>query len=60
MRPCGAVNWTDSGLPAGAAFAALTLGFLATGEQALFRAGRWFRLSGDRGHVLARTGSGLG
>ncbi|WP_255769527.1 hypothetical protein [Pseudarthrobacter sulfonivorans] len=49
----------DSGLPAGAAFAALTLGFLADGEQQLFRAGRWFRLSGSRGHVLVRTGSGL-
>jgi hypothetical protein len=47
------------GLPAGAAFAALTLGFLADGEQRLYRAGRWFRLSGPRGHVLARTGSGL-
>jgi hypothetical protein len=47
------------GLPAGAAFAALTLGFLADGEQQLYRAGRWFRLSGPRGHVLARTGSGL-
>lgn len=47
------------GLPAGAAFAALTLGFLADGEQQLYRAGRWFRLSGSRGHVLARTGSGL-
>ncbi|AXJ09421.1 hypothetical protein [Arthrobacter sp. PM3] len=47
------------GLPAGAAFAGLTLGFLADGEQRLFRAGRWFRLSGDRGHVLVRTGSGL-
>jgi hypothetical protein len=47
------------GLPAGAAFAALTLGFLADGEQKLYRAGRWFRLSGSRGHVLARTGSGL-
>ncbi|QCB97297.1 hypothetical protein E5206_10465 [Arthrobacter sp. PAMC25564] len=47
------------GLPAGAAFAALTLGFLADGEQKLYRAGRWFRLSGPRGHVLARTGSGL-
>jgi hypothetical protein len=47
------------GLPAGAAFAALTLGFLADGEQKLYRAGRWFRLSGTRGHVLARTGSGL-
>lgn len=48
-----------SGLPAGAAFAALALGFLADGEQALYRAGRWFRLTGTRGHVLARTGSGL-
>ncbi|GAA1791522.1 hypothetical protein GCM10009712_43250 [Pseudarthrobacter sulfonivorans] len=48
-----------SGLPAGAAFAALTLGFLADGEQTLYRAGRWFRLSGPRGHVLVRTGSGL-
>jgi hypothetical protein len=47
------------GLPAGAAFAALTLGFLGDGEQQLYRAGRWFRLSGPRGHVLVRTGSGL-
>jgi hypothetical protein len=48
-----------SGLPAGAAFAALTLGFLADGEQMLYRAGRWFRLSCPRGHVLVRTGTGL-
>ncbi|PTT63274.1 hypothetical protein [Arthrobacter sp. HMWF013] len=48
-----------SGIPLGAAFAALTLGFLADGEQKLYRAGRWFRLSGPRGHVLARSGSGL-
>ncbi len=47
------------GLPLGAAFAALTLGFLADGEQSLYRAGRWFLLSGTRGHVLARSGSGL-
>ncbi len=47
------------GLPAGAAFAALTLGFLADGEHTLFRAGRWFRLSSPRGHVLVRAGSGL-
>ncbi|MCU1530485.1 MAG: hypothetical protein JWO49_56 [Arthrobacter sp.] len=47
------------GLPAGAAFAALTLGFLADGEQRLYRAGRWFRLSGTRGHVLVRSGSGI-
>jgi hypothetical protein len=48
-----------AGLPAGAAFAALTLGFLGDGEQALFQAGRWFRLSSHRGHVLVRAGSGL-
>jgi hypothetical protein len=49
----------DTGLPAGAAFAALTLGFLGDGDQKVYRAGRWFRLTGPRGHVLARTGSGL-
>jgi hypothetical protein len=48
-----------SGIPLGAAFAALTLGFLADADQTLYRTGRWFRLSGPRGHVLARTGSGL-
>ena len=40
-------------------FAALALGFLADGDQKLYRAGRWFRLTGTRGHVLARTGSAL-
>jgi len=49
----------DAGLPAGAAFAAFALGFLGDGDQKLYRTGRWFRLSGARGHVLARTGSGL-
>lgn len=48
------------GLPTGAAFAALTLGFLGSGEHQLYRAGRWFRLSSSRGHVLARSGAGLG
>ncbi|WP_457962654.1 hypothetical protein M1E17_14105 [Arthrobacter sp. D1-29] len=48
-----------SGVPAGAAFAALTLGFLADGDQKLYRAGRWYRLTGTRGHVLVRTGNGL-
>jgi hypothetical protein len=47
------------GMPAGAAFAALALGFLADGEQRLYRNGRWFRISGQRGHVLVRTGAGL-
>ncbi|MFP5310795.1 MAG: hypothetical protein ACLGH7_00025 [Actinomycetes bacterium] len=49
----------NTGLPAGAAFAAFALGFLTDGDQTLYRAGRWFRLSGPRGHVLARTGNGL-
>ena len=49
-----------AGFPAGAAFAALALGFLGDQEQQLFRAGRWFRLSSSRGHVLARSGAGLG
>ncbi|MCA4131242.1 hypothetical protein [Arthrobacter sp. M4] len=51
---------TAAGIPAGAAFAAYALGFLGEGEQALFRNGRWFRVSGVRGHVLVRTGAGLG
>ena len=49
-----------AGLPAGAAFAAFALGFLGDAEQKVFRNGRWFRLSGPRGHVLVRTGAGLG
>lgn len=50
-------------LPAGAAFAALTLGFLpessAGGTAALFSNGRWLRLSTDLGHVLVRPPSVL-
>ncbi|MBD7994388.1 hypothetical protein H9639_03655 [Arthrobacter sp. Sa2CUA1] len=48
-------------LPTGAAFAALTLGFLpeAAGgaAAALFSNGRWLRLSTDRGHILVRPPS---
>ena len=48
-------------LPSGAAFAALTLGFLPEavkgGSAALFSNGRWLRLSTDRGHVLVRPPS---
>ncbi|WP_347107668.1 hypothetical protein AAHB33_11670 [Paenarthrobacter sp. S56] len=47
-------------IPAGAAFACFALGFLGNGEHQLYRNGRWFRLSGPRGHVLVRTGAGLG
>jgi hypothetical protein len=44
------------GLPAGAAFAADALGFLAPDEPvALHRSGAWRRLTTQHGHVLART-----
>jgi hypothetical protein len=44
------------GLPAGAAFAADALGFLAGNEPvALHRTGAWRRLTSRHGHVLART-----
>lgn len=42
-------------VPAGAAFAAHTLGFLAPGESAkVFETGPWTRLSFQRGHILIR------
>lgn len=42
-------------VPAGAAFAAFTLGFLAAGEDVqVFETGPWTRLSTSRGHVLVR------
>lgn len=41
--------------PAGAAFAAYALGFLAPGcEVSVFRSNRWMRLSAPGGHVLIR------
>ena len=54
---------TQVPVPAGAAFAALSLGFLpaaggsdaAEASAALFRNGRWLRLSTPRGHVLTRS-----
>ncbi len=47
-------------VPAGAAFAAYSLGFLAPGESALvFENGSWSRLSTSRGHVLVRRAGGL-
>jgi len=48
-------------VPAGAAFAALALGFL--GEDApvrVLRAGAWTRLTTSRGHVLVKRRSALG
>lgn len=48
-------------LPSGAAFAAVTLGFLPRPEQAgpapVLRNGRWLRLSLPHGHVLVRQGA---
>lgn len=42
-------------IPAGAAFAAYTLGFLAPGEpMRVFETGPWTRLSSQRGHILFR------
>ncbi|WP_423923395.1 hypothetical protein ACPEEZ_04935 [Frigoribacterium sp. 2-23] len=48
-------------VPAGAAFAALSLGFLADGEPvSIFETGTWTRLTTSRGHVLVRRrGAGL-
>jgi hypothetical protein len=54
-----------SGVPAGVAFAAEAFGFLGPASGAdedvatLHSAGRWWRLSTTRGHVLARTSTGL-
>jgi hypothetical protein len=49
-----------AGLPAGAAFGAFALGFLADGETpALFTNGRWTRLSTSRGHILVRAAAVL-
>jgi hypothetical protein len=54
------VPGTSSALPAGAAFAAMTLGFLdPDAPSAVFRNGRWTRLSSSRGHVLVRSAAVL-
>ncbi|MFO7691202.1 MAG: hypothetical protein R6W83_11735 [Cryobacterium sp.] len=43
-------------VPAGAGFAAVSLGFLAADERVqLFRSGSWLRLSTSRGHVLVKS-----
>ena len=42
-------------VPAGAAFAALSLGFLAEGDAvSIFESGSWTRLTTKRGHVLVK------
>jgi hypothetical protein len=50
---------TAGGIPAGAAFAAFSLGFLGPEPAMLFANGRWLRLSTSRGHVLARRAVSL-
>lgn len=50
-RPIDALDF----VPAGAAFAAVSLGFLAADEPVrLFETGPWTRLSTERGHILVR------
>lgn len=47
-------------VPAGAAFAAYALGFVAPGETAaIFTSHRWVRISTGRGHILVRPRSVL-
>jgi len=47
-------------VPAGAAFGAMSLGFLAPGTDAtLHRNNRWSRISAPRGHVLVRAAAVL-
>jgi hypothetical protein len=41
-------------LPAGVAFAADALGFLADDDVTVFSSGPWWRATTSRGHVLAR------
>lgn len=41
-------------VPAGAAFAALSLGFLGEDEVRMFETGPWTRLTTQRGHVLVK------
>jgi hypothetical protein len=54
-RVWGASDPQLADLPAGAAFAAFALGFIAGDEQAVvFRSGPWTRVSLVRGHVLVR------
>lgn len=51
----GAPDDELGGLPAGVAFAALSLGFISGTETArVFASGPWTRITLDRGHVLVR------
>jgi hypothetical protein len=51
----GGIAGDAAAVPAGGAFAAYALGFLAPGEDVLvFRSNRWTRLTAPGGHVLMR------
>lgn len=55
-----AIQGAPADLPAGAAFGAFVLGFLAPGERAdVFTNGRWTRLSTGSGHILVRQAATL-
>ena len=55
IRVWGRLTETVPPVPAGAAFAAYTLGFLEPGGRCdVVAHGRWTRLSSSRGHVLVR------
>ena len=57
----GALDDELGGLPLGAAFAALTMGFISGAETArVFGSGPWTRLSLQRGHVLVRGPVAMG
>lgn len=53
-RVWGRPTPTDPAVPAGAAFAAYTLGLFDAGPVVVLGKGRWVRLTTGRGHVLAR------
>jgi hypothetical protein len=54
-RPIDGLEW----VPAGAAFAAFSLGFLSGEDEEvpIFETGPWTRLSTERGHVLVKSGN---
>ncbi|MDY0909567.1 hypothetical protein [Microbacterium sp. CFBP9034] len=57
----GAPDDELAGLPLGAAFAAMSMGFISGAETArLFTSGPWTRLSLDRGHVIVRGPAVMG
>lgn len=66
VRAIRATVWGEpddelAGLPLGAAFAALSMGFISGAETArVFTSGPWTRISLDRGHVIVRGPAVMG